>query len=188
MSGKTVLCFKMILVKTRRCSSPDTFGHFLSSSSCPCMPISMKITRYWTGNQYFQQHALSSQVDIDQADCLEKVAWELSSTLLLFPITYLSAPSSLCIFETTNICVNGQYEGHPNSTQWISCYLSISELCCISCVLPALVPLQLVDTISSVVNRRQCISIGFNWCSNTNQKNVHRCWNSVLADTWNTTQ
>ena len=30
---------------------------------------------------------VDAEVDIDQADCLEKVAWELSSVLLLFPLT-----------------------------------------------------------------------------------------------------
>ena len=107
---------------------------------------------------------------------------------LLFLITSVCPPPALFVyFKQPTFVWTGNMKVIPTQLSE-SLAICLSELSRISCVLPALVPLQLENTISSVVNRRQCISIGFNWCSNTNQKNVHRWWNSVLANTWNTTQ
>ena len=78
--------------------------------------------RYWPG-RLFREGGMGALLHI------ASVSYHLHCACL-------PAPSSLCIFETTNICVNGQYEGHPNSTQWISCYLSIRVvlyLLCITC-------------------------------------------------------
>ena len=125
------------------------------STTCPQFT-----RRYWPG-RLFREGGMGALLHI------ASVSYHLHTPPALF--VYLKQPT----FVWT-----GNMKVIPTQLSE-SLAICLSELCRISRVLPALVPLQLVDTISSVVNRRQCISIGFNWCSNTNQKNVHRCWNSV---------